>query len=627
MSMCGICGLVFRDPRSHVQAEKLQRMANTIRHRGPDDEGILAVDNIGLAHRRLAILDLSAAGHQPMSNEDGSVWIVFNGEIYNFAELRHELEQRHQFRSRTDTEVLIHLYEERGPAMLDRLDGMFALAIWDRPKHRLFMARDPFGIKPLYVALNEERMVFGSELKPLLASGHVSRDIDQGALNDFFDFYWIPAPRSIYREVRKLRPGEFWELDLQSWHCRVERYWQPAYRPRTGLGLEEWTDAVDEALSRSVKSQLVSDVPLGAFLSGGIDSTLVSTAAANALKPSPLRTFTIDFADKKFSERSYAQQVAQHLNADAKYDTASPATLDQLPRLSEFYDEPFADSSLLPTDAVSRITRERVTVALSGDGGDELFSGYHHHKLARQVSRFDVLPRWLTGGIFGALARVTPSGTRVQDWSARFANDPDNRRFSTIRLPARSSRLALIAPQLRQAKEDRYWFTAGLGTRLQGLPPATQIQLFDLEFYLPSDMLVKVDRASMAHSLEVRVPFLSRSIAELAFSIPDEIRYDTQQEKRVLRNLVQRTYGAEFAQRTKMGFGIPLRNWVREAATPERLEDLLRSTAVTNGTLDAAGIRHLFQAIWRGGGHWFAERSDELFALFVFDAWWNRYQV
>lgn len=624
--MCGICGLVFRDPRIHPTAETLQRMANTIRHRGPDDEGILVQENIGLAHRRLSILDLSAAGHQPMSNEDGSIWTVFNGEIYNFAELRVELEARHQFRSRTDTEVLLHLYEEHGPSMVERLDGMFAFAIWDRPKQRMLLARDPFGIKPLYVAFDQERLVFGSEIKPLLASGLVKRDLDPAALNDYFDFHWIPAPRSIYREVRKVRPGEFWEIDLQNWECRVQRYWQPTYRPKSGLTLDQWTDAVEAELNKSVQAQLISDVPLGAFLSGGIDSTLVSTAAARALKPSPLRTFTIDFAEEQFSERPYAQQVAERIAANATYSTASPATLDELPRLSEFYDEPFADSSLLPTEAVSRITRERVTVALSGDGGDELFSGYHHHALARKVSRLDVLPRWLSVGLFGPIAGLAPAGTRVQDWAARFALDPDNRRFSTIRLPGRSSRLALLAKPLRQAGADRFWFIKGMGNRLQGLPAATQIQLFDLEFYLPSDMLVKVDRASMAHSLEVRVPFLSRAIADLAFSIPDEIRFDAHQEKRVLRNLVQREYGTEFAHRKKKGFAIPLRKWVRDAATPGRLESLLASPAVSQGVLDTAGIRRLFDSIWRGGGRWYADRSEELFALLVFDAWWQRYQ-
>jgi asparagine synthase (glutamine-hydrolysing) len=624
--MCGICGLVFRDPRSHTSAEQLQQMAKTIRHRGPDDEGILANGNVGLAHRRLSILDLSAAGHQPMSNEDGSIWTVFNGEIYNFAELRSELEGRHQFRSRTDTEVLLHLYEEHGAAMVDRLDGMFAFAIWDRPKNRLLLARDPFGIKPLYVALDQERLVFGSEIKPLLASGLVKRELDPGALNDYFDFHWIPAPRSIYREVRKLRPGEFWELDLASWECRIHRYWQPTYRPRSGLSLEQWGDEVHQVLQKSVRDQLVADVPLGSFLSGGIDSTLVSAAAAKALEPADLRTFTIDFADKKFSEREAAEFIAKRLHTNATYETAAASTLDELPRLSEFYDEPFADSSQLPTEAVSRITREKVTVALSGDGGDELFSGYHHHALARKVSRLDFLPNWLNRGLFGAISGLMPAATRVEDWASRFMLDPDNRRYSTIRLPARSSRLELLAPPLRQSRDDRFWFTREMGDRLKGLPPTTQIQLFDLEFYLPSDMLVKVDRASMANSLEVRVPFLSRTVADLAFSIPEEIRYEQNQEKRVLRHLVEREFGTDFAKRKKQGFAIPLRQWMQDAATPAKLESLLESPMVKQGVVDPQGLRRLFQSIQHGGGRWYADRSEELFAILVFDAWWARYQ-
>ncbi len=623
--MCGICGLVFRDPRVAPARETLARMAATIRHRGPDDQGIEVLGSAGLAHLRLSILDLSPAGHQPMSNEDGTVWIVFNGEVYNFPELRKDLESRHHFRSHTDTEVLIHLYEERGPAMVELLDGMFAFAILDTNAQRLFLARDPFGIKPLYYALDDRRFVFGSEIKALLASGEVSRDLDPGALNDFFDFHWIPAPRSIFSQVRKLPPAHTLEIDLRRWTSSIARYWRPEYRPEQGRSLDDWADEAEVVLNRSVAAQMVSDVPLGAFLSGGIDSSLVCRGAALA-SPQALRTFTIDFEDSKFSEAQYARQVADALHTEAIFRTVQAGSLDSLGPLAEFYDEPFADSSLLPTFAVSRVTREHVTVALSGDGGDELFSGYWHYFLASRLSRLDRVPTAVNRLLFGTVAAIAPKQTRVHDWGRRFALSPDMRRLSVIRLPGRAIRSQVLSPDLRENREQRFWHLRESLPDLQGLPPVTQTQFYDLMLYLPSDMLVKVDRASMAHSLEVRVPFLSKSVADLAFRIPEETRFEPECDKRVLRRLVARHFGESLAYREKKGFGVPLRRWMQDVARGPEEEQLLASPAVRSGILDARGIRRLFAALRRPDTRFRTERSDELFALLCFTAWWRRYQ-
>jgi asparagine synthase (glutamine-hydrolysing) len=623
--MCGICGIAYRDSRRRPDRDVLRQMALTIRHRGPDDEGCEIFDQVGLAFRRLAIIDLSTAGHQPMANEDGSVWIVFNGEIYNFRELHEQLKDRHQFRSRSDTEVLLHLWEERGPAIVDALDGMFAFCIYDAKRGSLFLARDPFGIKPLYYALDDKRLVFGSEIKPLLASGEVSREIDNSALNDFFDFHWIPAPRSIFSEVRKLPPAHTLELDLKTWQSRIDRYWRPQYRPESGRSLDDWADEADAVLEKSVAAQLVADVPLGLFLSGGIDSTLVSVEAAKSAQDQ-LRTFTIGFDDARFSEETFARQVANELHTNAVFRTLPHESLAQLGALAEFYDEPFADSSFLPTNAVSRVAREYVTVALSGDGGDELFSGYRHHVLAANISRLDAVPNAVTRLLFGGLAAVAPTSTRIHDWARRFALPCEERRMSILRLPGRELRASILVPELRERQEARLWHMRAHVDELRDLPPVTQTQLYDLLMYLPNDMLVKVDRASMAHSLEARVPFLSRSVAELAFRIPEEVRFERAVEKRVLRKLVARRFGDELGYRRKQGFAIPLQRWMSAAAFDQALQSTIENgAAVSAGILDRPGIKRLFADVRQGAGRWKTERSDELFALLVFNAWWDRY--
>jgi asparagine synthase (glutamine-hydrolysing) len=625
--MCGISGLVYRDPRRQPDAGRLRAMANTIRHRGPDDEGCEVLGQAGLSFRRLAIIDLSPAGHQPMKNEDGQVWIVFNGEIYNFQELHSQLKDRHQFRSRSDTEVLLHLYEEHGAGIVDLIDGMFALAIVDLRRRSVLLARDPFGIKPLYYALNDQRLVFGSEIKALLASGEVSREIDNSALNDFFDFHWVPAPRSIYKDVRKLPPAHTLELNLDTWQSRIHRYWQPTYAPQEGKSLDAWVDEVDAALEHSVKSQLVSDVPLGMFLSGGIDSTLVISEAAKDAGQS-LRTFTIGFQEDTHSEVRYARQVSEQLKTDAVFRELPYESIDQLDVLSEFYDEPFADPSLLPTTAVSRVAREYVTVVLSGDGGDELFSGYTHHMLANKISRLDAAPNFLTRALFGAVAGVSPISSRAHEWGRRFAFDSDERRMSLITLPGRNLRADVLAPDRREPAQARLWHMRQSVAELRGLPPVTQTQMYDLLMYLPNDMLVKVDRASMSVSLEARVPFLSRTVADLAFRIPETVRFQPPIDKCVLRKLVSRQFGDSLAYRRKQGFGIPVLKWMRAAAEDPRVRArLLDGPAMHAGVLHPAGVERLFTSVRQGAGRFSVDRSVELFALLVLDAWWKRWAV
>ncbi|MDZ4818033.1 MAG: asparagine synthase (glutamine-hydrolyzing) [Planctomycetota bacterium] len=624
--MCGICGLVYRDPRKRPEFELLRSMANTLRHRGPDDEGVEVHGSAGLAFRRLAIQDLSTAGHQPMSNEDKTVWIVFNGEVYNFLSLRKDLENRHHFVSRTDTEVLVHLYEEQGDRMVDMLDGMFAFVILDTVRQRLLMARDPFGIKPFYYGLNDSRFVFGSEIKPLLASGTISREIDKEALNDYFDFHCIAAPRSIFSAVRKLPAAHLMTLDLRTWQSEQHRYWKPEYRPQAGKSLDDWSNEVEQALNVSVRDQMVADVPVGAFLSGGIDSTLVSRAGTLA-SSQKLRTFTIDFKDESVSEGKYAAQVAAAIHTDPVVRCVESTSIDQLPELVEYYDEPFADSSMLPTFAVSRVTREYVTVALSGDGGDELFTGYNHHAFSHRLKMADRVPDWLSSMLFGSASRMIPPRFRLQQWAHRLAFPHELRRMSLGWTPARKHRTLVMESDYRLNGAGRLAEFDSLLAEVRGLPPVTQSQIFDILLYLPNDILTKVDRASMAHSLEVRVPFLSRKIADLAFRIPEEQRFQVDVPKRVLRHLVARHFGDNLAYRKKQGFGVPLRSWMAEMAAGPRLQQLLESDAVRNGPLDKQGILQLSRDVLGPSSRWRLNRSGELFAVLVFAAWWDRYML
>jgi asparagine synthase (glutamine-hydrolysing) len=603
----------------------MRRMTATIHHRGPDDEGVEVRDNVGLGHARLSIIDLSSAGHQPMTNENGTVWIVFNGEIYNFLCLRRELENRHQFRSHSDTEVLLHLYEEEGERLVDRLDGMFAFAIVDLKKQQVLLARDPFGIKPLFYALDDRRLVFGSEIKPLLASGEVTREIDSSALNDYFDFHWIPAPKCIFRQVSKLLPAHTMLLDLGSWEATFRRYWQPQYRPEEGRTIDSWADEAEAVLSKAVVDNMVADVPVGSFLSGGIDSALVSLYASRG-GAQPLRTFTIDFKEQGFSEGPYARSVAERIGSQAVFRTLANESVETLDRLVAYYDEPFADSSMLPTFAVSREARKDVTVVLSGDGGDELFSGYLHYKFALALSQADLMPPVFSKVVFGSAERLTPKRLRYKTVFQRLALAPNVRRLSAARLPGRPLHRDVLARELREDVDLRYWHINTYLKDLAGLPPVTQSQFYDLLMYLPNDMLVKVDRASMAHSLEVRVPILSRSVAEFAFRVPESVRFQIANDKRLLRQIVARHFDDELAYRRKAGFGIPLAGWMRQHLAQNGRERILSMNCVKSELFDRAGVEQLLNKVAAGANRWISHhRADELFTLLVFSAWWDKY--
>ena len=622
--MCGICGIVFQDPRQAVDVEMLSRMNDLLAHRGPDGSGLWTDANIGLAHRRLSLIDLSENGQQPMVDTSTGSVLTYNGEVYNFQELKAKYLSGADFKSRTDSEVLLKLLASQGEAAVDCLEGMFAFAFYDRPGKRLWLARDPFGIKPLYYSIQPGQILFGSELKAIMASGLVPRDLDRDALNDFFDFTFIPAPRSIYRTVQKLEPGHIMTLDLETWTVNTRCFWQPVYNPQLGRSTSSIVDQAEDALRQSVKQQLVADVPVGSFLSGGIDSTLVTAAAAR--QSDALSAFTVDFEGAAFSETSQAEDLARQMGVSNHWCTRTgPRGLDLVQRMAWFFDEPFADSSLIPTYLVCEFARQQNKVCLSGDGGDELFSGYAHHRVGQKIDRWRPIPNWVNRFVFGTAAHLAPSHTRIYEWSSRLALDRDRRLLSLARLPGHQNRLSLLGPDYRASRESRFWAMEPLVERLAGLPPVTRTQLFDLYFYLPGDMLAKVDRSSMANSLEVRVPFLSKSLAEFALSIPEEQRFQNNELKYVLRQLVSRQFGSHHGNRRKQGFSIPLSRWLQQSGAAEIKERLLASEPVESRVLDHQAVRQQFREFETSRNNPFRQNraATNIFSLLTFVAWWD----
>ncbi|HEV3137060.1 MAG TPA: asparagine synthase (glutamine-hydrolyzing), partial [Pirellulales bacterium] len=539
--MCGITGAVWFDAAAALGGDTLERMTDVLRHRGPDDQGSYrselqlmpgygAMPGVALGHRRLSIIDL-ALGHQPLSNEDGSIWIVFNGEIYNHRELRQRLEgSGHRFRSHSDTEAIVHLYEDEGLDFLRHLNGMFALAIWDARERRLVLARDRLGKKPLYYRLESNRLLFASELKSLLQVPGIRREIDPQSLDEYLTYQYVPHPRTIFRGFSKLPPGHYGVYAEGRW--KTGCYWQPNFDHEIKRPLVDYAAELRELLTSAVRLRLESDVPLGAFLSGGIDSSLI-VGLMQSLLDRPVKTFSIGFAIPEYDETAHAREVAQRLGTEHHEFRVEPQCVDVLEKLVWHYDEPFADSSAIPTYYVSKLSREFVTVALTGDGGDELFAGYLRYRAVRLASHFDHLPRWLrsiaSGPPWPRLGRSARSRSLLRR-AGRFAEAlslaPQQRYLRWLALFDERARADLYSdgflgdlPDL-----DPCDFLTQAFARSSHRDPVTSASLTDLVTYLPCDLMTKVDIASMANSLECRAPFLDYRVVELAAGMPIECK-------------------------------------------------------------------------------------------------------
>src|SRR3954451_8418117 len=615
--MCGICGLVAADGRD-VDPTGLDAMVDSLAHRGPDGRGVRVDGPVALGNRRLAIIDL-AHGEQPIGNEDGSVVVVQNGEIYNHEQLREELRGRgHVFATRCDTEGLVHAYEEYGDAFLERLRGMFAVAIWDRRRRRLLLARDRFGIKPLFWRAERGVLSFASELKALRLQPGFGTELDPAALEAYFAFNSIPAPLSVFREVRKLPPGHLltWSPgsapEVRRW-CRVAP--APAGAVRRGQGEEELAEELRERLRDSVRAHLVADVPVGVFLSGGVDSGTLAALAAEATDR-PVRTFSVGFEEASFDELEQARMPAQQYGTDHHEIVLRPDAAGLLPEIVAAFDEPFADSSALPTYAVSRLAAEHVKVVLSGEGADELFGGYFTYVA-------DVLAPWLRGPARAArpLVQRLPSSSRrvsleykAKRFVAAAALPPLERHHGWKEILSPQVRGELLGPGARPDPVDvlraRYAETAGA-------PALARLQDVDVGVYLPDDLLVKTDRASMAHSLEARVPFLDAEVSDLAFALPTRMKVRGLDKKRLLRRAVRPLLPEAVVDGPKRGFSIPAAAWLRGELLPMARDLLSPEVLRRGGVLSPAPVQLLLdEHVSRRRDH-----SRALWGLLCFSLW------
>jgi asparagine synthase (glutamine-hydrolysing) len=623
--MCGIAGFVespgVRTPLAGDGGRGLvHRMCDAIRHRGPDDEGVLLEDGVGLGMRRLSIIDLST-GHQPIHNEDRTVWIVFNGEIYNFRELRRQLESAgHRFYTGTDTEAIVHAYEEWGAAAIERLRGMFGLAIWDRRSRTLLLARDRVGIKPLHYAEAGGRLYFGSEIKSILCAPDVPRDLDLDALDHYLSFLYTPQDRSIFRGINKLPPGHL--LTWRDGRIDIEQYWRlPSHDVFAGSEAEAIPGLL-AVLSDAVRSHLVSDVPLGAFLSGGVDSSLVVGLMA-ATSGARVKTFSIGFDEPEFDELEHARRVARHFGTDHHELIVKPDALGILDDLIAHFDEPFADSSAIPTWYVSRMAREHVTVVLSGDGGDELFGGYDRYLPHPRVRAFDRYSPRALRRVAAIAARGLPHGTRGKNFLRHVGRDAQGRYLDAIRFFGHDEKPALLSRDVRRALggPDPEAHLARHFERYTHLPWASQMMRFDAETYLPEDVLTKVDRMSMAHSIESRVPLLDNEVVEFAFSLPSSFKIKAGRRKHILKEAAATLLPRDILDRPKQGFGVPLSVWFRGNLRELFADTLLSDRTLTRGYFEEPFLRRLVAEHLSGS----RDHTLRLWQLVVFERWLRQY--
>ena len=626
--MCGIVGNILARADRRPDPAVLQRMNERLAHRGPDDEGILVQGPAGLAMRRLKIIDL-ATGHQPMAGEGRRVWVVFNGEIYNYRELGANLAARgHTFTTHSDTEVIVHGYEDRGLASLDDLEGMFAFAIWDAPARTLVLARDRLGIKPLYYAVLPDQIVFASELRALVEHPAVERTLDLTALSRYLAHEYVPAPHSIFRAIRKLAAGHW--LTYSDGRVKIEPYWDVHFHGGDALGEADAVEALRTLLDLSVRQHLVSDVPLGVFLSGGIDSSAVAAFAARHF-PGRLKTFSIGFEDPSFDETSHARGVARALDTDHHEEILGPrVALDLVARLPELLDEPLGDASLLPTFLLSRFTRRSVTVALSGDGGDELFAGYPTYQAHRLARALELVPHWVRRGLLRPVVERLPVSLdnlsfdfRLKRFMAGMDFGPVERHAAWLGSFTPAEQLALFTPDALARMEMAPSYAA-FHEMLAHAPSASGLErmlYLDLKGYLGEGVLAKVDRASMACSLEVRVPLLDRRVVELAASLPMRLKLRGFTTKYVLKRALSGVLPREVLERRKKGFGVPLARWFRADLAP-----LLRDACARDVVCRAGLFRP--EAVERLIGEHAAGRRDhrkKLYTLLAFQLWASRY--
>ncbi|HYK19897.1 MAG TPA: asparagine synthase (glutamine-hydrolyzing) [Pyrinomonadaceae bacterium] len=624
--MCGIAGFIdFWEQKRNESFERgrlLKGMCDSIRHRGPDDEGFLLKDGVALGMRRLSIIDL-AGGHQPISGEDGSVTIVFNGEIYSFHELRRELEQRgHTFKTNSDTEAIVHAYEEYGPACADHLRGMFAFAIWDDKKRELYIARDRVGKKPLYYTVTPgQTLVFGSEIKSILEHPDVEREINVDALDAYFTLGYVPDPLTIFQNIHKLPPGH--HLTFSAGRVAVQQYWDFNFAPAESRKPEDYMEELRALLNESVRLRLISDVPLGAFLSGGIDSSTVVALMAQHMNQ-PVKTFSIGFHEDSYNELKYARLTAKKLGTDHHEFFVTPQICDIIDDLVWHFDEPFADPSAIPTFMVSKLARDHVTVALSGDGGDELFAGYTHYVVQESRRAFSALPKALREGVMRPLSYRLPHGAWGRNYLHNISLDPIDRYLDSLSyftvLGKESLYTSDFQKQLR-AKDQVARSFREYAARVKTNEPLDQLLYIDGKTYLPGDILTKVDRMSMATSLEVRVPLLDHKLIDFVTKVPASLKLAGTETKHLLKRVAKDLIPAEILDRPKQGFGMPLEEWINRQLRDQIREILREPRTRQRGYVNPDYVDLILDEHHKGR----RDHSQPLWALWILELWHRRY--
>lgn len=621
--MCGIAGLLYFDIQKTVDIQNLKRMTDVIHHRGPDDEGHYINNNIGLGFRRLSIIDLTS-GHQPLSNSNGTIWITFNGEIYNFKELREQLiRKNYKFRTSSDTEVIIYLYEEYGEECLKYLRGMFGFVIWDERKKQLFGARDRFGIKPFYYYSDKDKFVWGSELKVITACKDINRSISLEALDDYFSYGYVSGDKSIFNSIHKLEPATYFIIKpFETNSITFQRYWDINFEPDFSKSEEYWMEQINEVLSETVKMHMISDVPLGGFLSGGIDSSSVVALMAKS-SSIPVKTFSIGFKEKKYDELVFAREVAKKYETQHHEQIIEPDSISLISKIVNSYDEPFADSSAIPTYYVSKFAREFVTVSLSGDGGDELFAGYDAYSKLYKIFRKNSGSAKFNNIFWGSINKILPETIFGKGLSYYLSKDKRYlgayycfwKNYERKNLYNREILANLNGIYAENNRID-------LIKKSNAKDFVSKLQEMDIRRYMVDNILTKVDRVSMQNSLEVRVPLLDHVFAELTFKIPVELKLNRLDRKYIFKRAMSKYLPDNVLKHKKQGFAIPLSVWFKKELH-EHVQDKL--SANNNKLKDYFDVNYIAQVI---ENHKVGQRdfSSHIWSLLIFEEWLNQNQ-
>ena len=605
--MCGICGKI--SSAKDINENLIRNMCRVLEHRGPDDEGVYISPRstvhgpqirVGLGHRRLSIIDLSPAGHQPMSNEDGSIWIVMNGEIYNFPELRNLLEKRgHRFRSHTDTEVLLHLYEDKGTECLKELRGAFAFAIWDEKKKHLFIARDRIGKKPLYYFHKGQTLIFASEIKAILQDPGVSVEINRTAITDYLSYGYIPTPESMFKGIMKLPPAH--RMIYKNGNIEIERYWRLDFSKKIKLSEHEYCARIMDLLEDATRIRLISDVPLGAFLSGGIDSSAV-VYMMSKLNHGDVKTFSIGFEEQSHSELKYARIIADRFGTEHREYIVKPETIELLPKLVWHYNEPYADSSALPSYYVAKMTRQEVKVALNGDGGDEDFGGYERFMAARFAELYRKIPESLRNRIAKPIINRIPESLEFNNLTTKFkrfmimASEPYRQRhYNWVAIFRDAVKDALFTEEFKKEinNKNSFYYLNNAFEECSSEDIVDKVISTDIGTNLLDDLLVKMDIATMANSLEGRSPFLDHKLMEFAASIPSNVKINGTRLKYILKKALVKKLPDEILSRGKMGFGIPIDKWFRGELKDYSREILMSDKSIKRGYFKRESVKKL----------------------------------